>query len=279
MPGKKSFWYQELSWPEIVEKTKECDIILLPIGSIEQHGPHCPVGVDSLNVQKIAERVAERTGVLIAPPIWYGAHMYMQYGFPGTIPIRSDVLKQFVKDVVTGLVKNGFKKIIILNGHGQQWVFIGALHELALETKAFIAIATWWEIARKTIEEVAQTKFVHADEVETSVALELYPELVDMSKADKESAPSIVDKKWYGSPTRTLPDEGGFPHHNITASYFQVDVYKLGILGDATLATREKGKKIVDAVVDKLCEFIEELKRKYPPGVSPLEMPPLGVQA
>ncbi|MEM2256427.1 MAG: creatininase family protein [Candidatus Bathyarchaeia archaeon] len=270
----KSVWYQELSWPEIVEHAKKCDIIIIPVGSIEMHGPHCPVGVDSLSVQKMAERVAKRTGVLVAPPIWYGAHMYMQYGFPGTIPIRSDVLKQFVKDVVTGLVKNGFKKIIIFNGHGQQWVFTGALHELALETKAFIAVVTWWELIRKTIEEVLETRFVHADEAETSVALELYPELVDMSKAGKESAPTVVDHKWFGYPTNTVPEEGGIPHHNITASYFQVDVYKLGILGDATKATKEKGKRMVDAVVNKLCEFIEELKKKYPPGVSPLETPP-----
>jgi len=274
LPKKKSFWYHELSWPEIVEHSKKCDIIILPVGSIEMHGPHCPVCVDSLNVQKMAERVAERTGVLIAPPIWYGAHMYMQYGFPGTIPIRSDVLKQFVKDVVTGLVKNGFKKIIIFNGHGQQWVYVGALHELALETKAFIAVVTWWELIRKTIDETCETPMVHAGEVETSLALELYPDLVDMSKAGKESAPTIVDHKWFGNPTRTLPEEGGIPHHNLTASYFQVDVYKLGILGDATKATKEKGKKMVDTVVDKLSEFIEELKRKYPPGVSPLETKP-----
>jgi len=139
-----------------------------------------------------------------------------------------------------------------------------------LETKAFIALATWWELARKTIKETCETPFVHADEVETSVALELYPDLVDMSKAGKESAPSIVDKKWVGGPI-DYPEEGGFPGHNITHSYFQVNVYKLGILGDATKATKEKGKKIVDAVVNKLSEFIEELKAKYPPGVSPLE--------
>lgn len=270
MPKNKSVWYHELSWPEIVEQTKVCDIILLPVGSIEMHGPHCPVGSDSLNSQKIAELVAKKTGVLVAPPIWYGAHMYMQYGFPGTVPIRSDVLKQFVKDVITGLVKNGFKKVIILNAHGQQWVYVGALHELALETKAFIAVATWWELIKKTIDEVCETHFVHADETETSVALALYPELVDMSKASKETAPSVVDKKWYGGPTG-MPEEGGFPGHNITHSFFQVDMYKLGILGDATKASREKGEKIVKAVVDKLSEFIEELKSKYPPGVSPLE--------
>jgi creatinine amidohydrolase len=267
---RKSVWYYELSWPEIKEQAKACDIILLPVGAVEMHGPQCPVGSDSLNAQKIADLVAKKTGTLVAPPIWYGAHMYMQQGFPATIPIKSDNLKQFAKDVITGLAKNGFKKIIVLNAHGQQWVYVGALHELALETKAFIAICTWWELIKKTISEVCETPFVHADETETSVALYLYPELVDMSKASKESAPSIVDKKWVGG-TTGLPEEGGFPGHNITHSYFQVDVYKLGILGDATKATREKGEKLVNAVVGKLSEFIEELKSKYPPGVSPLE--------
>jgi creatinine amidohydrolase len=267
---QKSVWYQELSWPEVREQAKVCDIILLPVGAVEMHGTHCPVGSDSLNAQKIAELVAKKTGALVAPPIWYGAHMYQQYGFPGTVPIRSDSLKQFVKDVITGLANNGFKKIIVVNGHGQQWVYVGALHELALETKAFIAIATWWELIKDTISEVCETHFVHADETETSLALYLYPELVDMSKAGKESAPSIVDKKWFSGPVG-LGEEGGFPGHNITHSFSQVDVYKLGILGDATKATRGKGEKLVNAVVTKLSEFIEELKSKYPPGVSPLE--------
>jgi creatinine amidohydrolase len=267
---QKSVWYQELSWPEVREQTKVCDIILLPVGAVEMHGTHCPVGSDSLNAQKIAELVAKKTGALVAPPIWYGAHMYQQYGFPGTVPIRSDSLKQFVKDVITGLANNGFKKIIVVNGHGQQWVYVGALHELALETKAFIAVATWWELIKDTISEVCETHFVHADETETSLALYLYPELVDMSKAGKESAPSIIDKKWFSGPVGLL-EEGGFPGHNITHSYSQVEVYKLGILGDATKATSEKGEKLVNAVVGKLSEFIEELKSKYPPGVSPLE--------
>jgi creatinine amidohydrolase len=267
---QKSVWYQELSWPEVREQTKVCDIILLPVGAVEMHGTHCPVGSDSLNAQRIAELVAKKTGALVAPPIWYGAHMYQQYGFPGTVPIRSDSLKQFVKDVITGLANNGFKKIIVVNGHGQQWVYVGALHELALETKAFIAVATWWELIKDTISEVCETHFVHADETETSLALYLYPELVDMSKAGKESAPSIIDKKWFSGPVGLL-EEGGFPGHNITHSYSQVEVYKLGILGDATKATSEKGEKLVNAVVSKLSEFIEELKSKYPPGVSPLE--------
>jgi creatinine amidohydrolase len=139
-----------------------------------------------------------------------------------------------------------------------------------LETGAFIAIATWWELIRGTIAETCETHFVHADETETSVALYLYPELVDMTKASKESAPSVVDKKWFSGPVG-ISMEGQFPGHNITSNYPQVEVYKLGILGDATKASKEKGEKLVTAVVNKLSEFIEELKSKYPPGVSPIE--------
>lgn len=274
MSSERKIWLYEMTWQEAVNYAKNvCDIVLLPIGSIEQHGPHSPLGTDSLNAIKIAERVAKRTGAVVAPPIWYGAHMYHQYGFPGTIPIRTDIVKEYVKDVIKGLVNTGFKKIIILNGHGQQWALIAALHEAALETKAFIAIVTYWEMVRDVINEVCETPFVHADECETSVALALYEELVDMSKAGKESMPTTVSREFFGGPTY-MPPGGGIPGHNITAFYFQKDVLKLGVIGDATKASKEKGKKIVDAAVEKISRFIEELKQKYPPGVSPLEVRP-----
>jgi len=262
-----------MTWQEVVNQAKTCDIVLLPIGSIEQHGPHCPVGTDSLNAIKIAERVAKRTCAVVAAPIWYGAHMYHQYGFPGTIPIRTDVVKEYVKDVIKGLVNAGFKKIIIVNAHGQQWALIGALHEAALETKAFIAIATYWEMVRDVVNEVCETRFIHADECETSVSLALYPELVDMSKATKEHMPSVVSRDFFGGPAH-MPPGGGIPGHNITAFYFQKDVLKTGVLGDATKASKEKGEKIVEAAVEKMVKLIEELRSKYPPGVSPLEVGP-----
>lgn len=260
-----------MSWPEVIQQAKTCDIVLVPIGAIEQHGPQSPVGTDSLNAIKLAERVAERSCVVIAPPIWYGAHMYHQYGFPGTIPVRTDVVKEYVKDVIKGLVNAGFKKIIILNAHGQQWALIGALHEAALETKAFIAIVTWWEVVRDVVNKTCETPFIHADECETSVALALYEDLVDMSKASKEVMPTTVSREFFGGPAH-MPSGGGIPGHNITAFYFQKDVLKTGIIGDATKASREKGERIVEAFVQWMLKFIEELRLKYPPGISPFEV-------
>ncbi len=268
----RKYYLQYLSWDEIVKHTEKDDIIILPIGSIEQHGHHLPVGDDSLNAQVIAELVAERTNVLIAPPIWYGALMYFQHGFKGSIHIRADILKQYVMDVVRGLVSNGFNKIIILNAHGQQWVLIGALQELALETGAFIAIATWWELAIEKIREVTETGMHHAGEAETSVALAYFPELVKMDKAVKEMAPTVVDRRFFGGPSIIL--KGQFPHHNITAFFPQVKTHKYGVVGDATKASAEKGKAMIEAAVNKIVELIEELRRRYPPGIKPLEVSP-----
>ncbi|MCX8185070.1 MAG: creatininase family protein, partial [Sulfolobales archaeon] len=134
--------------------------------------------------------------------------------------------------------------------------------------KVFVAVATLWELARKTINEVCEQPFRHADECETSISLALYPELVNMEKAGKETPPTFIDHKYMGG-TTYMPEEGGFPHHNISAFYFQKDTLKLGILGDATKASADKGRKIVDAAALKLSQFIKDLLTKFPPGTSP----------
>lgn len=255
----------EMSWPEIEEQTRVCDVVIIPIGSIEQHGHHTPVGEDALNAIEIAKRIAKRTNAVVAAPIWYGAHMYQQMGFYGSIPVRSDVVKEYLKDVIRGFSQLGFGKIIVLNAHGQQWVLEGALHDLGTEIDSFLAIATWWDFCGKTISTVCSTPFLHADEAETSVALALYPNLVDMEKADKEAGTPLVDRKFFGGPAH-FPEDGGFPGHAITAFHFQKDEYKKGVLGDATKATREKGTIIVEDAVKKISAFIEHLKAKYPPG-------------
>jgi creatinine amidohydrolase len=255
----------EMSWPEIKEQTKKCDVVIIPIGSIEQHGHHTPVGEDALNALEMAKRIAIRTDSVVAAPIWYGAHMYQQMGFYGSIPVRSDVVKEYLKDVIRGFSRLGFKKILVLNAHGQQWVLEGALHDLGHEIDSFIAVATWWDFCGKTINETCESPFLHADEAETSVALALYPSLVDMSKADKETGIPIVDKKYFGGPAH-FPENGGFPGHAITAFHFQKDEYKKGVLGDATKATKKKGEIIVEDAVTKISEFLEYLTKKYPPG-------------
>lgn len=262
--------------PEIEQAVKECDICLLPIGSTEQHGEHLPCGADFFNAVGIAERVSERTGVIVAPPLPYGSHPYFHYGYLGTLPIRQTVQIELVRDIVKSLVNCGFTKIIIVNAHGQWWSLNTAIQEIALDVDAFLAVPTWQEVAAPTIREVLDTPPRHADESETAVALELYPELVDMTKAKDEALVANIDKKFikvatHGDGSAALCLEA------ITAWPQESTVMKYGVAGNPTLATKEKGHAIVEATVKWICDLIEDLRKRYPVGQYPSIKPKLKV--
>lgn len=260
-------WWQELTRPEIVEHAKNCDIALLPLGSIEQHGEHLPTGEDSYNAIKIAEIVAEKTGVMLLPCPYYGAHPYLHWYYAGTIPLRAGTFINMVKDIIGGASYSGYNKFIILNCHGQEWALPVVVQELGLEGH-FVVAVTLWEIAKSAILETMETTFKHADETETSLGLYLVPELVDIRKAKDEVPEPLVDGKWYAGPGGIIKDK--FPWYCGTFAQPEYKQLKYGVVGYATKGSAEKGKKVVDAAVNWLVEFIEDLKRKYPPGVKPL---------
>ncbi|MEW6226826.1 MAG: creatininase family protein [Bacillota bacterium] len=268
--------WQEMTWMEIRDMSKECDIVLLPVGATEQHGAHCPTGVDWFNAFEIAKQVSDRTGVVVAPPIAYGSHPYFHYGFVGTLPIRATVQIELIKDIVKGLVNSGFNKIIMVQAHGQWWTMHTALQEIALGVNAFMAVATWWELASATIKRVCQTPFKHADEVETSVSLALYEDLVDMSKAAPDGLTPYVEPKLVRP--SVYPDlVEGFPLESITSVPQESCVLNIGSVGDPRLATREKGEAIVGAAVDKIVALVEDLRKRYAPGQVPKVRPTLRV--
>lgn len=268
--------WQEMVWKDIYKISQDCDIALLPIGSTEQHGFHCPTGVDWFNAFEISKRVSDKTGVIVAPPITYGSHPYFHYGFVGTIPIRATVQIELVRDIVKGLVNSGFNKIIIVQAHGQWWTLATAIQEIALEVNAFLAVATWWELASETIKKVCQTPFKHADEVETSVSLELYEHLVDMSKAVPDGIKSYINSKLVRPSVYPELIEA-FPLESITSLPQESKHMKVGCGGDPRLATKEKGEAIVNVAVNKIINLIEDLKQHYAPGEVPQVKPILKV--
>ena len=265
--------WNEMTWPEIKKVSEEIGIAILPIGATEQHGFHCPTGVDYFNAYELSKRVSARTGAIVAPPMPYGSHPYFHYGFVGTIPIRASTQIEFVKDVVKGFVNSGFKKIIIMNAHGQWWVLTTAINEIALEVDCFLAVASWWELACKKINEVTETPFRHADETETSVSLALYPEKIDMSKVHPDnSLECYIDKSLI---RHTFTDvASAFPVESITATAGE-DTMVSGSPGKPGLATKEKGEQIVKAAVDVVVNLIEDLKKRYKPGEVPRIKPRL----
>ena len=274
MENKPVIW-QEITWPEIKKVSDEVGIAILPIGATEQHGFHCPAGVDAFNAYEIAKRVSAQTGAIVAPLMPYGSHPYFHYGFVGTLPIRATTQIEFVRDVIKGLVNSGFRKIIIMQAHGQWWTMHTAIQETALDVDCFMAVATWWELACEKIREVCTTPFKHADEVETSVSLALYPELCHMERAKEDySLKGYVDKKFV-RPAVHSELINAFPIESITSVPQESTAMETGAPGDPRLATAEKGEAIVSTAVKVVVDLIEYLKKNYKPGEWPKVKPVL----
>jgi creatinine amidohydrolase len=262
--SKEKLWWHEHTRLEIVEHAKKNDILLWPLGSIEQHGDHLPTGEDTYHGIEIAERVAKKTGVMLLPPPWYGAHPYHHYYFPGTIPLRPEVFVGMIIDVVRATSLCGYNKWILLNTHGQEWLLPMAIQKLGLEGY-FVIAPTLWELLREELKEILETYFVHADEAETSLALAIVPELVNMNNAVDEERENLLNDKWFSIPSEAAPIFG------YAGTFYRPEYKQLkhGVIGFPTKATKEKGEKIINAAVEKLTALIKEIQQKYPPGVKP----------
>src|SRR5690625_4516125 len=182
-------WLQENKWEDDQTYLKEKTSIILPLGSVEQHSTHLPLGTDAYLSQKIAEDEAKETKTLIAPPLWVGwAPHHMAY--EGTITLRPETLTQVVEDMCESLIYHGFEKILIINGHREANLppIKIAMTRLRNKTGSFLAIADPFYINAKKGKEISDVEpggIGHAEELETSQMYYLYPELCDPSKAAK----------------------------------------------------------------------------------------------
>ncbi len=243
----------KLAWPEVQEYLKENDLVLFPVGSTEQHGKHLVEDNDAFTAYEIAKRVADRTGVLVAPPMPFGNSVH-HMRFPGSITLTFDTLVKVYKEVCKSLLHHGFKKIVIMNGHGGNTNAISqAIREIRDETGEIVYSLMVFPMEKgfgsESLKIIKQEGGGHACEMETSVALYL-GERVLPGKAEKWKQPSSwtdFDIKYRGKVT--------------TARDFH-ETTEIGSLGDPTMATKEKGRQIVEALVDEISEFIEDLKAK-----------------
>ncbi len=272
MTNEKALWWQEMPADAVVAHAKEDDIAVLPLGAIEQHGPHCPCGDDSYNAIGMAELLSKKTGVMLLPCPMYGSHPYHHWYMPGNIPLTYETHIGLVMDIVRGAAVSGYNKFIILSAHGQVSSTIVAVHKLGIE--GYFTLSLHWYDFLRDQQDVLETGMWHADEAETSVALYLFPEFVDMSKAAKGGGTPLVDRRFIIAPGMP-PKPGTMYHFEGTFARPEYKELKNGIIGDATLATREKGEILVTRLVDHMADLIEDIRTKYPPGVKPLETPPL----
>jgi creatinine amidohydrolase len=251
---------QEMKWPEVQQYLKHTDLIILPVGTTEQHGIHLPLGTDSYEAIGWAEEAAERTNTIVAPPLWYGWSPH-HMAYPGTLTISATTLERIVYDLCISAVHHGFAKVIIVNGHRETNLppLKIAATRVASETGALIAVvdpgymggAIGREMRRSATGGVG-----HADELETSLILHLKGQaLVDMAKA--KASDSSVEKLQYD-----LSAESDQPYRPLVVDELRAMTEPTGSLGDPSQATRGKGERYHEALVQSLVELIEEMRQR-----------------
>jgi creatinine amidohydrolase len=230
-------------------------VVIVPVGSTEQHGPHLPTQVDSLLVHEIALRAARlaaaTTPVVVAPTVWSGlAEHHMSLG--GTLSLDLTTFFALLRCICRSLVRQKFRRILLLNGHGGNIAALTAVvNELAVEFGVPISATTYWPLASEAFARILERQKTvrHACEAETSMLLALSPELVDMSRIDDAVGPT----------ERELTEIAGTEAVHRWRSFKSRTRH--GAIGDARTANADKGQKLLTAAAEAVAKIItnEEL--------------------
>jgi 3-dehydro-scyllo-inosose hydrolase len=268
-------YLQTMTGKEAKERLKKNDLIIIPIGSTENHGPHACSGEDTFLVTRMAEQIALKTGCTVAEPMWYGSHPYHHLGMPGTIVIPERTFADYLKAIIAGLWNSGFRKQILLNGHGQDYVIPLAIHEFGkkYQVPSLIVNVNWWFVIKEHIRDKAHggpfdTPFVHADECETSFSLGLFPEMIKMEDAVDTAGQSLMPPGHIDGSGSAYDRPIPFWQH-MGASAIEVIVTPEGVVGSATLADVEKAKPGLNAIMDYLEKLVVDIMDMYPAGKLP----------
>lgn len=254
-------WLQDLTWREVADYLERERIVLVPVGSTEQHGPAGVLGVDSYVAITLVEDVAERSGVLCAPPIWYGDSCH-HGAFPGTISVRPTTMMAVITDVCRSLARHGFDRIILVNGHKGSNLpsLISSLrevHEEYLPDTLFV-VADPLHLARSAAPKIKDANEHHAGELELSHVEYRFPGLIRTDRLTEEGvdfqrvfggfvgddlfgpAPDGVEVIWSGAEQRRFAPSGSFSS-------------SIGL-------SPEKGKQYHDHIVGRLCAVVDWLR-------------------
>lgn len=251
---------QDMTWEEIEQRIETSQkTVIIPVGSTEQHGPHLPLGTDTYVAMAVAEAAAGRTGVPVAPPLWFGwspHHMVL----PGTVTIRPEILTEIAYDIVSSLHRHGFERFILLNGHrivNLAWLQIAgerAKRELGVRvvifdpaymSKGFESGLGWGPVG-------------HAEEIEGSHMWHCYPGLVKMERAvdnPHEAKPLYaVDPRHTGDTLCYVPGSPAEMAPSVERAG--------GTTGEPSKASQEGGKRYHAYLVDRLVEVIGNLHQR-----------------
>ena len=248
-----------MTWKEIEAAFHENPVVILPLGSMEVHGPHSPVG-DFIAAEIVATRAAEQTGAYVVPVVPFGDSEYFR-GFPGTISVRHDTLMSWVSDVCESLFEHGVKKLLFLNGHAGNTPALEQLSRRFRREKGLIVPRMdLWQMAPARVKEAAfgpdyQTTGHGGGSVDC-VMQYLFPEAMRMDLYDESESRCEM---WQAFSLNGLGKTkiNGMPAFLPTN---MEDISQQGTLGAPKLGNPGGGETLVNWYVDCLREFIEKMK-------------------
>ncbi len=212
----------DLSWSDIEGYLKKRSDILLPFGSVEEHGYHLPLSTDADIALSVADELSSKKGVLVAPVVWYGVCNTTR-SYPGTLTVNFDSFKAYVSDLLSSIGESGFKKIYVISGH------LGGSHVSALKEASRVQNldVRFFDLRIVESKDILESTPFHAGEAETSLMLFLRPDKVHMEKAVDENIE--------------------FEKFSMTSSVKRTES---GVWGSPTKATKDKGRRLFDRIVE-----------------------------
>ncbi len=282
--GKAGSYIQNTPRHQVIKNRQKNDIVFVPIGCTENHGLHANSGLDTFMVTQICEGVRRYTAKqgravnLAFPPLNYGGHPYHHLGMPGTVVMPEEVVRETLIYTMIGLWNDGFRKQIYINNHGHLWMLEAALQEMMkrYHLPGIFQVLDWHRAVREFFYPVddelsLETHFIHADEAETSVALLMFKNMVDMSVVqDAEGKGYLPDGHFdrsvepFRRPHRWSEGEG---HAAIERA-----ATPEGVVGKPSLATARKAKRPIAAILKYLTLCNDQILEAFPAGkVPPVE--------
>jgi creatinine amidohydrolase len=235
----------ELTSPDFQKEVEDGVIAVLPVGSIEIHGPHLPLGTDTLVIQALVELASKREHAVVLPALPF-AYVPENRHFPGTMTMEPKLLLSLLGEISDEVGRNGFEKLLLINGHGGNNALLNTfvMSRSSKRKPIVYAYLSPWEIPKDLEEKMAEgVETGHACVIETSTVLALFKDLVKMDHVKHPARTGSTD----------LPKEIMSPY------WWQARCLEL-YLGDPRLATEEKGKIIIEAMVANIAKAIKSVK-------------------
>ncbi len=249
----------EMSWPEIRDLDKD-RVVLIPVGTLEDHGLHLPVDTDVRIVGEICRLAAEKAPreLVLLPSVVHGFSPH-HMDFPGTITIGWSTFVEYVMDICRSLARHGFRRILIVNGHGSNQNLVEMVARLAVVEYPGVICAAMFYLTgpkgRAAIDKVRESDYpggiAHACELETSLYLAIKPELVDMGRAVKEIGYPRSEFVWYD-----------FVDGPVKMMEYWSTMSRTGVMGDPTKASVEKGRFLLEAAAEEVVDVVRDLRRR-----------------